>query len=314
MTIPCLASSAASAREAEALRERYWRWMDEPEGRGVAPGLPAVVDAHVHLFPDRLFEAIWSWFDTHAWPIRYRFTSEETLRFLFAKGVSHIVGLCYAHKPGIARGLNSYMANLCQSHSRLTGLGTVHPEDDDVYEVANEAFQLGLAGIKLHCHVQVMEPNDPRLDPLYAACCDHDKGVVIHAGRQPRSEAYKRDPFDICDISRVRDILKRFPKLRLCVPHLGSDEESEYIELGVKHDNLWLDTTMMLADFFPEARRELVRNFRTDRLMYGTDFPNLPYAWDRELRWLAEMGLSEEELRGVLGENARQFFQIAAEP
>jgi len=28
-----------------------------------------IVNAHVHLHPERLAEAIWRWFDTHAWHI-----------------------------------------------------------------------------------------------------------------------------------------------------------------------------------------------------------------------------------------------------
>ena len=44
--------------------------------------------------------------------------------------------------------------------------------------------------------------------------------------------------------------------------------------------------------------------------MYGTDFCNLPYAWDRELRRLGAGGLSEEHLAGVLGGNAREFFGL----
>ncbi|MGD2099520.1 MAG: hypothetical protein PVG35_18225 [Desulfobacterales bacterium] len=31
--------------------------------------LPAVVDAHVHLFPDHIFASIWQWFDKYGWPI-----------------------------------------------------------------------------------------------------------------------------------------------------------------------------------------------------------------------------------------------------
>jgi hypothetical protein len=44
--------------------------------------------------------------------------------------------------------------------------------------------------------------------------------------------------------------------------------------------------------------------------MYGTDFPNLPYAWDRELKRMGELGLSGRELSLVLSENALEFFSI----
>ncbi|MEZ4603255.1 MAG: amidohydrolase family protein [Desulfobacterales bacterium] len=92
---------------------------------------------------------------------------------------------------------------------------------------------------------------------------------------------------------RVED----FPGLRVCVPHLGFDETEQYRKLIEKYDHLWLDTTMVLADYFPtgqnDERIDLTR-YRSDRVMYGSDFPNIPYNWDRELKALTTAGLSPE--------------------
>jgi hypothetical protein len=52
-----------------------------------------IVDAHVHLHPDRLAEAIRRWFDTHAWDIRYRCGVDEAMRTLTDAGP----------RPGAAR-------------------------------------------------------------------------------------------------------------------------------------------------------------------------------------------------------------------
>jgi len=49
---------------------------------------------------------------------------------------------------------------------------------------------------------------------------------------------------------------------------------------------------------------------RIDRVMYGTDFPNIPYAWDREVKQLLQLGLPERSLERVLGKNAVEFFDI----
>ena len=44
--------------------------LNDIEGDTVPPNLPYLVDAHVHLFPDELFKAVWQWFDQFGWPIR----------------------------------------------------------------------------------------------------------------------------------------------------------------------------------------------------------------------------------------------------
>ncbi len=163
-TAPCIACVSGGAGEAGAWSLPLPALDDMHEaGERVAPELGYVVDAHVHLFPDGLFEAIWRWFDVHGWPIRYKLKTPEVVAFLLDRGVGHIVALHYAHKPGIARGMNAYMAEVARSSPRITGLATVFPGEPDAAEILTEAFALGLQGVKLHCHVQCFAPDAPEL-------------------------------------------------------------------------------------------------------------------------------------------------------
>lgn len=287
--------------------------LDDPEGDALPPDLPPVIDAHVHLFPDPVFDALWAWFDRHGWPIRYKLRTPQIIDFLLARGVEHIVALHYAHKPGMARDLNRYVAGIAAGNPRVTGLATVFPGEPDAVGVLEDAFAAGLRGVKLHCHVQCMAPDDPALGPVWETCVRHDRPVVIHAGREPKSPAYRCDPHALCSVDRVERVLRDHPKLRLCVPHLGADEIDGYRRLLERYDNLWLDTTMLVADYFPIAAPWHLVEARPDRIMYGTDFPNLPYAWDREVRRVAGRGLSADALEHVLGRTARGFFGIPGE-
>ena len=163
--LACLASVAPPEREAG------WTMplppVDDEEGAEIDPSLPvprsSVVDAHVHLFPDRLFEAIWRWFDVHGWPIRYKLKTPDVIAFALARGVGHIVALHYAHKPGIARGMNAYMAEIVRTTARVTGMATVMPGEPDARRILEDAFASGLRGVKLHCHVQCFAPDAPEL-------------------------------------------------------------------------------------------------------------------------------------------------------
>jgi predicted TIM-barrel fold metal-dependent hydrolase len=287
--------------------------LDDEEGARVDPTLPFVVDAHVHLFQAPLFEAIWRWFDVHGWPIRYKLHTPEVITFALARGVGHIVALHYAHKPGIARGMNAFMAQIVRDEPRVTGLATVMPGEPEAPAILAEAFASGLRGVKLHCHVQCFAPDAPELAEIYETCIAHDMPLVIHAGREPKSTAYKCDPHTLCHVDRVDAVLRSFPKLRLAVPHLGADELDGYQRLLERHDNLWLDTTMALAGYFGDDDGELgfrMLEARPDRIMYGTDFPNLPYAWDRELRRIGARRLNDAALANVLGDTARSFYRL----
>jgi hypothetical protein len=108
----------------------------------------------------------------------------------------------------------------------------------------------------------------------------------------------------------LEQVIKTYPGLRVCVPHLGADEFDTYHRLLDSYDNLWLDTTMTLAeylfmDYFPK-----LAEMRADRIIFGTDFPNLPYAWDREIRRLVQLNLEKDTLERILGRNAMEFYNI----
>lgn len=307
------AEMSAMVRRAALPDEGTLPSVGDEEGERLPSALPPVIDAHVHLFPDPMFEAIWRWFERHGWPIRYKLTTPRVIEFLLSRGVERVVALHYAHKPGMARALNAYMADVCRSEPRVVGLATVMPGEEGAAAILEEAFDAGLRGVKLHCHVQGLSADSDVMHEVYEVCARRGKPVVIHAGRQPASSHYKLDTFEICAASRVERALQDHPSLRLCVPHFGADEYDDYERLIRRYDNLWLDTTMMVADYFPLPSPLGVLRARPDRVMYGTDFPNLPYAWDREIKKLTSAGMREEDLALVLGANARSFFAIEEE-
>ncbi len=285
--------------------------IDDVEGAKVPEGLPLAVDAHVHIFPSNIFSAIWAWFDENAWPIRYRLSSSDVLAYLLSHGESHVIALQYAHKPGISRMLNQHMVESCRDFpGKVIGMAAVFPGEENAEGILKEAFGHGLMGVKLHAHVQCFDMNAKEMDVIYDVCESEQKPMVMHVGREPKSVAYRCDPYEICSAEKLEHVIKNFPKLRICVPHLGFDEIGVYRNLIEKYDTLWLDTTMMLADYFPIHEPVELITYRADRVMYGSDFPNIPYAWDRELKWLRNSGLPQEKLEWILGKSAADFFRL----
>ncbi|GBC61220.1 amidohydrolase [Desulfonema ishimotonii] len=77
-----------------------------------------------------------------------------------------------------------------------------------------------------------------------------------------------------------------------------------------KYDNLWLDTTMVITDYFQLKEKISLGHYRSDRIMYGSDFPNIPYAWDRELKELKAAAISRDALEKISAKNAADFFSL----
>lgn len=258
---------------------------DDRRRRGMLEG---VFDAHVHLWPDAIYRALWRWFDAHAWRIAFRGTAEQTLDHLRARSVTRATALLYAHKPGIARELNRFSAELGRAHPSLVSLGTVSPDDPDAVDIVREALgPLGLRGIKLHSHVQRAAIDDPRMIAILRECEAAGAVAVVHCGREPASDAYGVDTHAICAHSRCENVLRALPRLKLVVPHVGLDEMQPYLALLDRYEHLYLDTSMACAEYFEHRIDWDALARRADRVAYGTDFPITPYAYDRELRVLA---------------------------
>ena len=270
-----------------------------------------IIDTHVHVFPKKLSDAVRHWFEGHAWNFKYQGAPEELLQAQFDNGVAGLVLLSYAHRPGIADQLNDYVASLIKRFPHTVGMGTLHPEDDNPGAIIKRAHEeLGLCGIKLHCHVQKIAPDDPILFPTYQAILQFDGVLTIHAGREPAIDAYGLDVRAITGARRVERILERYPGLKIIIPHLGFDESDRFYSLLNKYPTLYLDTTMMLADFFHVSvdREKLIQY--ADRILYGSDYPHIPYSMEREVKAILEMDLGEEATRKIFHENATKLFPI----
>jgi predicted TIM-barrel fold metal-dependent hydrolase len=100
------------------------------------------------------------------------------------------------------------------------------------------------------------------------------------------------------------------------VPHLGADEYVEMEAMLDEFPNLYLDTAMAIGGAFEGAMRfrsaslDLLRR-RPGRILYGSDFPNLPYEWTRELRVIEGLDLPPGAQAALLGGTAARLFGIA---
>ena len=126
-----------------------------------------IVDIHTHLMPERLFQAVRAHFRAHLWQPRYDAPTEQLVQSVLDAGISRFVFMPYAHRAGMSRSLNHWVANVQATFAPFAiGFGTFHPEDGRlIAELADEAFvRLGLRGAKLHPQVGRFGLDDPRLD------------------------------------------------------------------------------------------------------------------------------------------------------
>ena len=90
-------------------------------------------------------------------------------------------------------------------------------------------------------------------------------------------------------------------------------EYREFLDLAERYDSVMLDTTMAFTPFveaaapFPPSVLPRLAHLG-DRILLGTDFPNIPYAYARALQALEHTGLGTAWLRAVCHDNAARLF------
>ncbi|MBX6377856.1 MAG: amidohydrolase [Clostridia bacterium] len=263
-----------------------------------------VVDAHVHLFPDRLWRAIDAWFVRYGWELVHRgWDTEALVRYTLGRGLAGAFVLVYAHKPGMSRELNTWLAELTRSQPGFHGFATVHPDDEDLRgEAARCLDQLGLAGFKFQLGVQRFRADDPRVFPVYEVLEARGRPVVIHAGLDPYGPEYG----DVLGARYLGPVLARFPRLRVVVPHLGLPELDAFLELAARYPGLYLDLAAIDNPRVHtpwERLREVLITFQ-DRILFGTDFPIRETPPDHLLERLLALDLPDPVRRKILCDNA----------
>jgi uncharacterized protein len=263
----------------------------------LAPDGFRYIDIHTHLHPERLFRAIRRWFAEHS---NWRFDSptepELVAGFLRDRGVERFVYFSYAHKAGIAREINAWLHGVRPRVPDGIPLGTIHPDDPDVMESVDEALLgYGFHGFKFHINVQRFFPDDPRVLPVYQRLLDLGRLLLIHVGTAPWPNGFDGYP-------RFERVMDMFPNLKVVVAHMGSFETRRFFRLMERCPNLYLDTTMAFAPIRHEHRKIDTRLNRIsvpnddllrwqDRIVFGSDFPNLPYPYEeeRDALWLRDL-------------------------
>jgi predicted TIM-barrel fold metal-dependent hydrolase len=185
---------------------------------------------------------------------------------------------------------------------------TVHG-DDEVAEVVREAFESGARGLKFQCPVQECGPADPRLDPAFELAAEYDRPILFHAGTAPM---FRDSPH--VGIDPFREFVASYPEVRACCAHMGTFDWEAFVDLVRERESVYLDTCFAMAtvigeyvDFDPATVPNAVFEELAGRVMYGSDFPNMPHEYVPEREELLERDLSSEAFEALFRGAAKNF-------
>jgi aminocarboxymuconate-semialdehyde decarboxylase len=235
----------------------------------------------------------------------------------------------------LARHLNDSLAELVASHpERFVGLGTVPLQDVDaaIAELEYVMNTLKLAGVEIATHVGGVSIGDARFRPFFAAAERLGAAIFVHALKPagmdrlvgpPALEQIVAFPGDVAlaiASMMTGGTLEAHEKLRIAFSHSGGAFNSLLPRLqhgwsvvpAIKEcmarsprelaKRLYVDSLTYDEDML----RQSLKNFGTDRVMVGTDYPFAIHEKDPNAR-LDVLKLDAAARQLVEEGNARRF-------
>jgi predicted TIM-barrel fold metal-dependent hydrolase len=260
-----------------------------------------IIDAHTHVWPDRIAEIALSSNRVPGLVARGDGTVGGLTRQMESTGVDLSCCLGIANEARHVDRVNEFVAGLVSE--RRFGFGTVHvdlPVEENLASLARH----GIRAVKIHPLFQNFALDDPRLWAIFDAF-GNDITVITHVG-----EGGDAHTNSLSSPRMVRDIVRQFPDLRLVACHFGGYKVLDDAEEMLSGADVVLETSWPpgLKTLQPDRVRRLIRNHGAERIVFGSDWPMTDPG--EEIAAIGALGLTDDETKLVLGETMARILGI----
>lgn len=275
-----------------------------------------IVDAHVHILPDRVrahldeVTAAEPWFAAcHA--RGQRVASAESL---IAAMDEHAVdrAVCFSWPfadPGLCAEGNDYVALACRLYpDRLVGFGVIQPLDPAAPAEVTRCARLGLRGIgEMNADAQGWQLLDPSVDAAVRESVAAAMPWTLHCS-EPVGRAYPGR--GTAGPDRILSFAERHEELTLICAHLGGGLPlyASIPEVARVCGRLHFDTAAQPYVYEPSVYRAMVEAVGAERILLGSDHPLLDVP--RYLGALDAAGVSVAARDLITGGNAARLLQL----
>jgi predicted TIM-barrel fold metal-dependent hydrolase len=211
---------------------------------------------------------------------------------------------------------NDYVASMVERFPEafIGAYGSVDPWKGKlaVLEAERCIGELGLMGIKFQGAAQGFYPNDHRFYPLWEKCVELGASIQLHTGTtglgagMPGGAGIKLKYTR--PIPYIDDLAADFPDLKIICLHPAYPWQDEAIAMAIHKPNIFFDLSGWSPRYFPEALKKEIKGRLKDRVMFGSDYPVMPFeklfaAWEKE-------GYAAELMEKIFFKNAIRILDL----
>ena len=265
------------------------------------------IDAHIHLMPEDVIEANREYDDPFVdygsikdyQSIMERYNIERAFIMPFNDpymlSMDFTVGTVHAN-------LGEIVANNSSKLCCFADIDIRRNIDETIEELSKVLVKDEFIGIKLHPTNTGYPLDGDYYEKIIKYASDNNVLLEIHS--YPREHLVD----DVCSPSRIKNVLKKYPKVRLSIAHLGGFQCEELYGIDA-----YINISAILPDivnrFGIKKANEILRLLGVDRLVFATDYPDSrclksSEIYDKYFEILSEMDFTQEEAEDICKNNA----------
>ena len=210
---------------------------------------------------------------------------------------------------------NDYVAGMWKRHPDrvIQAWGAVDPfKGEAAIEEAKKAInELGMLGFHFHPIMGHFAVNDRQFYPLWETIVELKAPVMIDVGTtgmgagMPGGMGAKiRHAHPLA----LDDLAADFPDLKIVAAHPGWPWVDDMTAVALHKGNVYWELSGWAPKYFPDQLKKDVRSRLKDKIMFGSDYPSLPY--ERIFREWDELGYAPEIMDKVFHKNAEDFLGL----
>ncbi len=210
---------------------------------------------------------------------------------------------------------NEYVHGMWKRHPAriIQCWGTLDPFKGEVAiaQARKAVRELGFVGFHFHPIMQHFAVNERRFYPLFEVIDELGAAVMIDVGTTGMGAGLPGGmgaKIRHAHPSAIDELAADFPNLKILMAHPGWPWVEETTAVALHKGNVYWEMSGWAPKHFPASLKVDMRARLQDKIMFGSDYPSLPYP--RILREWHELGYGDAVMEKIFHQNAERVLGL----
>ena len=209
---------------------------------------------------------------------------------------------------------NDYVHAMWKRHPEriIQCWGALEPAKKNILDEARKAVEdLGFIGFHFHPIMQHFAVDDQRYYPLFEQISALGAAVMVDVGTTGMGAGMPGGHGAVirhAHPSSIDRLAADFPDLKIVMAHPGWPWVEETTAVALHKGNVYWEMSGWAPKYFPGNLKTDMRGRLQDKIMFGSDYPSMPYA--RILTEWRELGYKDEVMEKIFHKNAERILGL----